>query len=151
MFNLPVQVRTALDMLSKNGYEAFIVGGCVRDFILGNTPYDYDITTNALPSQTERVFENFRIIETGIKHGTVTVIIDHMPLEITTYRIDGEYADNRRPVSVSYTSRLADDLARRDFTMNAIAYNHSSGIYDPFHGQDDIIKKQIICVGNPQE
>lgn len=151
MFNIPVQVRTALDMLSKNGYEAFIVGGCVRDFILGNIPYDYDITTNALPSQTEKVFENFRIIETGIKHGTVTVIIDHMPLEITTYRIDGEYADNRRPVSVSYTSRLADDLARRDFTMNAIAYNHSSGLYDPFHGQDDILKKQIICVGNPHE
>lgn len=151
MFNLPVQVRTALDMLSKNGYEAFIVGGCVRDFILGNIPYDYDITTNALPSQTEKVFENFRIIETGIKHGTVTVIIDHMPLEITTYRIDGEYADNRRPVSVSYTSRLADDLARRDFTMNAIAYNHSGGLYDPFHGQDDILKKQIICVGNPHE
>lgn len=151
MFTLPSQVQTALNMLNNNNYEAYIVGGCVRDFILGKTPYDYDITTNALPSQTEEVFKNFRIIETGIKHGTVTVIIDNMSLEITTFRIDGEYADNRHPLSVSYTSKLNDDLSRRDFTMNAIAYNPLYGFKDPFNGQKDIAYNNIVCVGNPQE
>ena len=151
MFTLPNQVITALDMLSENEFEAFIVGGCVRDFILGKVPYDYDITTNALPSQIKDVFRNFKIIETGIKHGTVTVIIDHMPLEITTYRIDGEYKDNRHPLSVSYTSELKNDLSRRDFTMNALAYNHNAGLKDYFNGRNDIENKNIVCVGNPQE
>ncbi len=151
MFNIPVQVKNALDLLHKSGYEAYIVGGCVRDFILGHTPNDYDITTNALPLQTEEVFKNFHIIETGIKHGTVTVMFDHMPLEITTFRIDGEYADNRHPLSVLYTSRLNDDLARRDFTMNAIAYNHEDGFGDPFNGKEAIESKIIVCVGNPDE
>lgn len=151
MFPLPNQVVTALDMLNKNGFEAFIVGGCVRDFILGKTPFDYDITTNALPQQTENVFRDFKVIETGIKHGTVTVIIDSLPLEITTYRIDGEYRDNRHPVTVSYTSRLKDDLSRRDFTMNALAYNPDCGIKDYFNGLEDIKNKKIVCVGNPEE
>ncbi len=151
MLNIPSPVQTALDMLNNHGYEAYIVGGCVRDFILGNTPNDYDITTNAVPSQTEEVFKNFRIIETGIKHGTVTVLIENMALEITTFRIDGEYADNRHPLSVSYTSRLSDDLARRDFTMNAIAYNHIDGFKDYFNGQKDISEKNIVCVGNAKE
>ncbi|MGN0606508.1 MAG: CCA tRNA nucleotidyltransferase [Oscillospiraceae bacterium] len=151
MFKLPLQVELALNMLNKNGFEAYIVGGCVRDFLLGTVPHDYDITTNALPEQTERVFKNFRIVETGIKHGTVTVIINNMPLEITTYRIDGEYRDNRRPASVSYTSRLDDDLARRDFTMNAIAYGLNDEIRDTFNGRQDIISRKIVCVGNPQE
>lgn len=151
MFRLPFQVETAINLLNKSGYEAFIVGGCVRDFFLGSSPCDYDITTSALPAQTKEVFSDFRIIETGIQHGTVTVIIKGMPLEITTYRIDGEYNDNRHPVSVSYTSKLEDDLARRDFTMNAIAYNHIYGIADPFGGRKDIERRLIVCVGNPEE
>lgn len=151
MLRIPQSVKTVLDMLNAYGFEAYIVGGCVRDFMLGKSPSDYDITTNALPQQTEEVFKNFRIVETGIKHGTVTVIINDMSLEITTYRIDGEYADNRRPVSVVYTSKLDDDLARRDFTMNAIAYSPISGFHDPFDGKTDIINKKIVCVGNPEE
>lgn len=149
--NLPTQVNTAIGLLQDNGFEAFCVGGCVRDAVMGKVPYDYDITTSALPEETKAVFKNYRLIETGIKHGTVTVIINHMPLEITTYRIDGEYKDNRHPESVNFSRNLRDDLSRRDFTVNTLCYNEKDGIVDLFGGIDDIQKKIIRCVGEPDK
>ena len=146
---LPKSVRLIIDRMRENGYRADIVGGCVRDFLLGRTPFDFDITTNARPEVTKQLFSDFRVIETGIKHGTVTVLIDREPYEITTYRIDGEYKDNRRPESVSFSTRIEDDLSRRDFTMNAIAYNPYDGITDNFGGALDISRGLIRAVGDP--
>lgn len=141
--------QTAINILENAGFEAYIVGGCVRDSVLGNTPKDWDITTNALPDEMLEVFNEYRVIETGIKHGTVTVIINKFPLEITTYRIDGTYSDNRRPDSVSFTSEIKNDLCRRDFTINSMAYNSRNGFVDYFSGENDIKNKIIRCVGNP--
>lgn len=146
--NLPEYVKTALDMLNDSGYEAYIVGGCVRDSFLNKAPHDWDITTSALPEQTLKVFSDFRTIETGLKHGTVTVMINKNPLEITTMRRDGKYTDNRHPDSVEFTSAITEDLSRRDFTINAIAYSEKSGICDPFGGYDDINNRIIRCVGD---
>lgn len=146
---IPEQVKTALSMLRKSGYEAYMIGGCVRDFLLGQTPKDYDITTSALPEETERVFSGFRVIETGMKHGTVTVLMDKLPLEITTYRIDSDYSDNRRPDSVTFTKSLLEDTARRDFTMNAIAVDENGDIVDYHGGEEDIRNGVIRCVGDP--
>lgn len=148
---IPSQVNTALSLLNKAGFEAFVVGGCVRDSLLGLSPSDWDITTSATPEETEKVFDGFRIIETGLQHGTVTVLIDKMPLEITTYRVDGVYSDNRHPDSVSFTRNLIDDLSRRDFTINALAYNPESGLVDCFDGEKDLNKKVIRCVGKANE
>ena len=146
---LPKSVKLIIDKMRENGYRADIVGGCVRDFLLGRTPFDFDITTNALPEVTKEIFSDFRVIETGIKHGTVTVLIDGEPYEITTYRIDGEYKDNRRPESVSFSTRIEDDLSRRDFTMNAIAYNPYDGLTDRFGGSEDVSQGLIRAVGDP--
>jgi len=107
-----------MDILESGGYEAFVVGGCVRDLILGKIPKDWDITTNAMPEQILAVFEDYHTIPTGLKHGTITVVLDHEPFELTTYRVDGVYSDNRRPDTIAYTSSLTEDLARRDFTIN---------------------------------
>ena len=124
MMILPPQVNTAISMLYAAGYEAFLVGGAVRDYVRDNSPAkDWDITTNALPAQVESVVSGYHLIETGLKHGTVTVMIDHEPIEITTYRIDGDYSDHRHPDSVHFTRSLKEDLERRDFTMNALAYS----------------------------
>lgn len=150
MFILPSYVNTALDILNKNGFEAYIVGGCVRDFLLNRIPADFDITTNATPLQTITAFKGFQVIETGIKHGTVTILIEKKPVEVTTYRIDGTYSDSRHPDNVEYTSNLIDDLSRRDFTINAMAYNHIDGIIDRFNGIKDLNNCIIKCVGNPQ-
>lgn len=139
----------AVGILEHHGYEAFCVGGCVRDMLMGRTPNDFDITTSARPEQTERCFDGFRIIETGIKHGTVTVLVDGEPLEITTYRMDGEYLDNRRPSEVFFTPNLRDDLARRDFTVNAMAYSPQRGLIDVFGGREDIDRRLIRAVGEP--
>ena len=149
-FSLPTEVEEILRLLNKSGYEAYIVGGCVRDKILGRTPHDYDICTSAKPDEVINVFRyfNFKVIETGLKHGTVTVMINNEPYEITTYRIDGKYSDNRRPDSVEFTTSLEDDLSRRDFTINAIAYSPKDGLVDPFHGIYDIQNQVIRCVGN---
>lgn len=146
--HLPGFVKTAIQLLEKSGFLAFVVGGCVRDFLMGITPSDYDITTNALPHQTIEVFKDFTVIETGIAHGTVTVRVDKQNLEITTFRIDGDYEDNRHPKSVEFSSTLKDDLKRRDFTINAIAYNEKLGFVDEFGGSLDIKNKKIRCVGN---
>ena len=146
---IPQEVNIILSRLEMAGYEAFCVGGAVRDSIMGIVPGDWDITTSALPEETRQVFSDFKTIDTGLKHGTLTVIIDHKPYEITTYRIDGEYGDNRHPEAVSFTRNIEDDLARRDFTVNAIAYNPKKGIVDPYGGQSDIYNSIIRTVGDP--
>ena len=146
---IPQEVNIILSRLEMSGYEAFCVGGAVRDSIMGIVPGDWDITTSALPEETRQVFSDFKTIDTGLKHGTLTVIIDHKPYEITTYRIDGEYGDNRHPEAVSFTRNIEDDLARRDFTVNAIAYNPKKGIVDPYGGQSDIYNSIIRTVGDP--
>lgn len=147
---LPVQVNTAISLLESAGFEAYVVGGAVRDHVRsGFTASDWDVTTNALPEQVKEVFRSHRLIETGLQHGTVTAIMDGTPIEITTYRIDGDYADNRHPYSVIFTQELLADLERRDFTMNALAYNPKTGIVDPFGGIADIKDGLIRCVGNP--
>lgn len=151
MIYLPNEVKIALDNLNKNGFEAYIVGGCVRDSLLGDSPKDYDITTSAEPEEVMKIFRSFRVIETGIKHGTVTVLIHGVPLEITTFRIDSDYADHRHPENVTFTKSLKEDTARRDFTMNAIAYNEKSGISDFYGGSEDIKKRIIRCVGDPDK
>ena len=147
--NIPVPVQKAIHIIENNGFEAYLVGGCVRDMLMGKIPHDYDITTNALPLMVKDMFTGYTVVETGLQHGTVTVVIDKENIEITTYRIDGEYADNRRPDSVMFTASVADDLARRDFTVNAMAYSPERGIVDLFGGEEDIQKGVIKCVGNP--
>ena len=128
MLTLPPQVHTALDRLAAAGWEAYVVGGAVRDALRGCAAGDWDITTNAEPAQVERVFAGERLIESGLKHGTVTVLLGGQPLEITTYRVDGDYTDHRRPDAVRFTRSLREDLMRRDFTMNALAYNPRTGL-----------------------
>lgn len=147
--DMPKNVDTAINLLQSVGFEAYAVGGCVRDSLLGKTPNDWDITTSAKPEDMKSVFVDFRCIDTGIKHGTVTVVIDGEPLEITTFRLDGEYEDNRHPKSVTFTSDLGADLGRRDFTVNAMAYSKKTGTVDLFGGQNDLENKIIRCVGNP--
>lgn len=147
--NLPEQVKWIIDELNRQGYEAYAVGGCVRDAILGREPQDWDITTNAKPGQVKAVFP--RTIDTGIQHGTVTVMADHVGYEVTTYRIDGEYEDCRHPKEVSYTSNLLEDLKRRDFTINAMAYNKETGLVDAFDGAGDLKRGIIRCVGVAEE
>lgn len=149
--NIPDYCRRIMAVLNKNGFEAFLVGGCVRDNLMGIIPHDYDITTNATPDEMLRIFSGFRVIETGLKHGTITVVIDENNVEITTYRIDGEYDDNRHPKEVSFTRNLKDDLKRRDFTVNAMAYNDEQGLVDLFGGKDDLDNKVIRCVGEPDK
>ena len=135
---LPIPVLRALSVLESHGYEAYIVGGCVRDCLLDRTPNDWDITTSATPDEMKHCFADFRVIETGIRHGTLTVIIDRMQLEITTYRNDGEYLDNRHPVQVTFSRKIEDDLSRRDFTVNAMAYHPERGLVDLFDGREDL-------------
>lgn len=149
--NIPAPVRLVLNLLKEHGFESYLVGGCVRDAIMGIEPKDYDVTTNALPEDTMRIFRSFPVIETGIIHGTVMVVIDSFPVEITTYRIEGEYRDKRRPSSVMFTDSVNEDLSRRDFTINAMAYSETEGLVDPFGGQKDIIEKRIRCVGDPSK
>lgn len=148
---LPQKVKFIIDKMYEKGYEAFIVGGCVRDSILGITPNDYDITTNAKPEEIIDIFKGFKIIDNGIKHGTVGIIIEKEVYEITTYRIEGEYENNRRPKNVEFALDIEDDLKRRDFTINAIAYNDKLGIIDKFDGIKDIKNKIVKTVGNPDE
>ncbi len=148
MIAISANAKKAISELNKHGYEAYLVGGCVRDMLMGIEPHDYDITTSASPDEMKEVFKNERVIETGIKHGTLTVIYDGEPIEITTYRIDGEYKDNRHPKSVEFTRNLSDDLSRRDFTVNALAYNERDGIIDLFGGRSDIENRIIRAVGD---
>lgn len=147
--NLPKQVEYIIDTLNDEGFSAFVVGGCVRDSLMGIIPHDWDICTSATPEEIIEIFDGYKIIPTGIKHGTVTVVIDNKSFEITTYRIDGEYDDNRHPNSVRFATYLKDDLSRRDFTINAMAYHPLYGLIDKFGGRHDIKRKRIRCVGDP--
>ena len=149
--NLPPKVRYIINKIYQNNYEAYIVGGCVRDAILGFEPNDYDITTSASPNTIQEIFKDFKCIETGIEHGTVSVVIEDEIFEITTYRIEGEYKDHRRPDKVDFTDRLEEDLKRRDFTINAMAYNEKKGLIDLFGGKEDLNNKIIKTVGNPYD
>ena len=147
--SLPKDVEYIINTLQRAGYEAYAVGGCVRDTILNREPDDWDITTSAKPMEIKRLFPV--TIDTGLQHGTVTVLKNHVGYEVTTYRIDGEYADNRHPKEVIFTANLKEDLLRRDFTINAMAYNHEEGIIDEYGGLDDIRDGIIRCVGNPYD
>ncbi len=149
--HIPPYARTVVDKLEQFGYEAYVVGGCVRDSLLGITPKDWDVCTNATPQEVLRVFRKFPVIKTGLKHGTVTVMVNHEPVETTTFRIDGEYTDNRHPDEVIFVSRVEEDLARRDFTINAMAYNPTRGLVDAFGGQQDLAAGLIRCVGEPDD
>ena len=149
--DMPENVRRIIERLEDCGYEAYIVGGCVRDSICGRAPFDWDITTSALPEEALAALEKKNIIETGVKHGTVTVRYDNELYELTTFRTDGEYKDSRRPESVTFVKSLYEDLARRDFTINAMAYSDSAGLCDPFGGQSDLVAGIIRCVGDPDK
>lgn len=148
---LPKNVEIIIDKLNQEGYQAYVVGGCVRDSLLGATPHDWDICTSALPEETMRVFSDKKIIPTGLKHGTVTIVLDGSEYEVTTFRIDGEYKDGRHPDQVEFVNDLKLDLMRRDFTINAMAYSHKTGIIDYFGGCSDLCNKIIKCVGNPTD
>lgn len=146
---LPKAVWQVMERLNHCGYEAFAVGGCVRDRLLGKQPKDWDVCTSALPEQIIHCFQDMRTLPTGLQHGTVTVISGHTPVEVTTFRIDGQYSDNRHPDGVTFTSSLREDLSRRDFTVNAMAYHPAEGLVDWFGGQADLAAGVIRCVGDP--
>lgn len=147
--NMPADVKHIIDHLEEQGHEAYAVGGCVRDTMLARIPGDWDITTSAMPEKVKEIFP--RTIDTGIQHGTVTVMLHHTGYEVTTYRIDGEYADNRHPDQVEFTTNLQLDLERRDFTINAMAYNDTQGLIDIFDGLGDLQRGMIRCVGDPDQ
>lgn len=151
---LPAYVKNCIDLLEAAGFSAYAVGGAVRDSLLGKIPYDWDLTTSATPEQTLAVFSHLKTVSTGIKHGTVTVLMPDedktSPIEITTFRIDGDYHDSRHPDSVEFSNNIIDDLSRRDFTINAMAFNERDGLIDAFSGLDDLKKKIIRTVGDPE-
>jgi tRNA nucleotidyltransferase (CCA-adding enzyme) len=149
MMKLPEDVKNIINILQEHGHEAYAVGGCVRDSILGREPEDWDITTSARPDEMKAIFP--RSIDTGIEHGTITVLMGKGQYELTTYRIDGEYEDSRHPKEVLFTSNLREDLLRRDFTINAMAYNEETGLVDIFGGIEDLERGVIRCVGNAEE
>jgi len=148
---IPKDAESIINRLNENGYEAYVVGGCVRDSILGRAPNDWDVCTSATPDKMIEIFADHEVIPTGLQHGTVTIAINHIPYECTTFRIDGNYSDNRRPDKVDFTTDIAQDLSRRDFTINAIAYNPYTGLVDPFGGSEDIKARVIRCVGNADD
>lgn len=151
IINIPDAPKQLMKILLDAGYEAYVVGGCVRDFLLGRVPHDWDICTNALPEQMNECFADYHVIETGLQHGTLTVMVDHVGYEITTYRTDGEYTDHRHPDSVQFVGTLQEDLMRRDFTINAMAADISGKIRDFYDGQFDLEHKWIRCVGDPNK
>ena len=148
---LPRTVENLIARLEQAGYSAYAVGGCVRDSLLSLQPHDWDLCTSALPEQMLEVFRGEHVAETGLKHGTLTVIVGHVPYEITTFRTDGNYTDHRHPDSVSFVKDVAGDLSRRDFTVNAMAYSDRTGLVDLFGGQEDLARRVIRCVGVPRE
>ncbi len=143
------RVLELLGLLNKAGFEAYCVGGCVRDALRGVPPHDYDVTTSALPEEVLQVFSGLPVVKTGLKHGTVTVVFRGLPVEVTTFRVDGNYSDGRRPDGVRFTPSLAEDLARRDFTVNALAWSPSTGTVDLYGGKDDLQQGILRCVGDP--
>lgn len=150
-FHIPRQINQIMDSMNRAGHQVFIVGGCVRDILMGRAPEDWDLCTSARPEEIKECFSGAETIDIGMAHGTIAVIIDGKPIEITTYRIDGEYRDSRHPEKVTFTTDIEEDLARRDFTINSMAYNKERGLVDPFGGRMDIRKQVIRCVGNPDK
>ncbi len=148
---IPQNVQMMLDKLNSNGHEAYIVGGCVRDALLGKTPHDYDICTSARPSEVAECFSSYNCIKTGVEHGTITVVVEKQAYEVTTFRTEGRYSDSRRPDNVEFIKDLRTDLSRRDFTINAMAYTSSSGIVDFYGGKEDLKRKKIRAVGDAEE
>ncbi len=151
MIQIPEYALAVVNRLEEYGFEAYVVGGCVRDSLMGRSPADWDVCTNATPQEVLRVFRRFHVIRTGLKHGTLTVRSMHENVEVTTFRLDGAYTDNRHPDAVTFVSRVQDDLARRDFTINAMAYSPTRGLVDAFGGQEDLAAGLIRCVGEPDE
>ena len=151
--DIPMKADIIVMYLWVAGYDAYVVGGCVRDSLLGKEPHDWDICTDASPEQVRSVMNKWKLetIDTGIKHGTITVVNDGDTFEVTTFRVDGEYSDNRRPDTVEFVDDITEDLSRRDFTINAMAYNDKDGLVDPFNGQEDLKSKLICCVGHPDD
>ena len=149
--NIPADAKHILRKLHDAGYKAYVVGGCVRDSLLGIPPKDWDICTSATPEQMLAVFQKDHVIPTGLKHGTLTIMRHKVPYEVTTFRVDGNYSDGRHPDTVTFSTDLLEDLSRRDFTINAMAYNEEEGLIDPFGGQNDLKEKVIRCVGNAEE
>lgn len=149
--SLPHGATKIINLLTKHGFDAYVVGGCVRDSLYNIPPKDWDICTSAKPEEMLRCFDGFKVIETGLKHGTITVVLDDGTYEVTTFRTDGVYTDNRHPDEVWFTSSLQEDLKRRDFTINAMAYSQAAGLVDPFGGQADLINRRIACVGNADD
>ncbi|MBQ5360668.1 MAG: CCA tRNA nucleotidyltransferase, partial [Lachnospiraceae bacterium] len=147
--HIPENASRIIDVIQQAGYEAYVVGGCVRDSVMGRKPNDWDITTSALPTDVKALFK--RTVDTGLKHGTVTVLMGGESFEVTTYRIDGEYGDGRHPDQVTFTASLEEDLKRRDFTINAMAYNYTAGLVDLFDGREDLRRKCIRAVGDPEK
>jgi len=148
---MPEQVRQIIDWLEAGGFEAYLVGGCVRDSLLGRAVHDWDICTSARPMEMKRCLRGYKLLETGARHGTLTAVVEDKTYEITTFRVDGPYSDRRRPDSVTFVRSLREDLARRDFTINAMAYNDRRGLIDPFGGREDLEKGVLRCVGEPEE
>ena len=146
-FELPSGAAFIIDRLNKNGHKAYVVGGCVRDSLLGIVPKDWDICTSALPEEMQAIFHDQHVVETGLKHGTLTVVMQHIPYEVTTFRVDGAYTDHRHPDEVRFVTDVREDLARRDFTVNAMAYHPEEGLVDAFRGQEDLAAGVIRCVG----
>lgn len=149
LLNIPVGARELLSRLTACGHQAYVVGGCVRDSLLGREPKDWDICTSAAPEEMVQAFGGLRVVDTGLKHGTLTVVIDHTPYEVTAFRVDGAYTDHRHPDSVTFVTDVRQDLARRDFTVNAMAYHPDTGLVDAFGGQEDLRRGIIRCVGDP--
>ena len=151
MIQLPEGAAFVVDRLTRAGYPAYVVGGCVRDALLGVAPKDWDVCTAATPEEMQRVFALCHVVETGLKHGTLTVVVNHVPYEVTTFRVDGDYTDHRHPDQVRFVADVREDLARRDFTINAMAYHPDAGLVDAFHGQEDLAAGIIRCVGEPEQ
>ena len=147
---IPSYVRDVMGVLDRAGYRAYVVGGSLRDLLRGVTPHDYDMTTNATPDEMLAVFSDYRVIPTGLAHGTVTVMSEGHPIEITTHRVDGSYTDARHPQTVSFTRELCEDLSRRDFTINAMAWHPETGVVDLFAGKEDLSARVIRAVGDPE-
>lgn len=150
MMTIPQDALTILQRLNDAGEEAYVVGGCVRDALLGVTPKDWDICTSARPEEMQRIFSGMHVVETGLKHGTLTVVLHHTPYEVTTFRVDGAYTDHRHPDGVTFVTDVTMDLARRDFTVNAMAYHPVRGLVDAFGGREDLARRLIRCVGRPE-
>lgn len=151
MWKLPKGAEFVLRRLHEKGFQAYVVGGCVRDTLLGREPKDWDICTNALPEEMQRIFADCHVIETGLQHGTLTVMYHHEPFEVTTFRVDGEYTDHRHPDEVIFVADVREDLSRRDFTVNAMAWSPETGVVDAFGGQEDLAAGVIRCVGEPEK